>query len=502
MFDAENRPFRIVSFHDDQPNEQPGALIPRPNMLPAKRPPLTLVALHDIPVVPIVATFAVGFFALVLLVLGTASYGLIAASNLAAAPAITIVDTLGQQVTPLEYGPQPALAGSTFYVETRDAFIEQGLTFIEVDTAAMQLRYFKRGVLLQNAPIVALGEPGSWWDVPAGVFKIEALERRTFSTLAQVQLPFHIRFGGNYAIHGVPTLPSGTSIATDRPLGGIRLNTDDAERLYQAVHTDVPVLVHVPPASKDAFVYQPVAPDVGAKHYLIADVKNGSILAASTLDAVAPIASVTKLMTAVVAAETIDLDIRVRASAPSFIPSLVPRLADRSSVSMYSLLQLLLVESSNEAAEVIAAQTNRADFIAAMNTKARQLGMLHTTFTDPSGLDAGNVSSVGDLYKLVRYISEQRGFIFEITNRAKVPTEYQADEFSNLFNFNRIENIDSFVGGKVGETEAAGQTSVSLHEVRIQGELRTVMVVLLGSSARSDDVKSLLRYVENNFRTN
>ena len=500
MFDADNRPFRIVSFHDDQATEERGSLIPRPKTVPAKRPQQALVPIHNVPVWPIVGTFAVGFAALVLMVLGTASYGLIASNNLASAPAITIVDALGKNTTALPYGPQPALEGVSFFVDTRDAFIEQGLTFIEVDVGAMQLRYFKRGVLLQSAEVLAVGESGSWWSVPAGVYKVESLERKPFSSLAQVYLPFQLRFGGNYVIHGVPSLPGDEPLQTDIAVGGIRLNTADAETLYQAAHTDIPVLVHVPPATPDSFVYEPVAPEVDAAHYLIADVSNGTILASSALDAVAPIASITKLMTAVVAAETIDLDTRVRASAPSFVPSLVPRLADRSSVSVYSLLQLLLVESSNEAAEVIAAEVGREAFISNMNAKARQLGMDQSTFTDPSGLDDGNVSSVGDLYKLVRYIYDNRSFIFEITNRSKVPVQYSGDEFIDLVNFNRIEDIDSFVGGKVGETEAAGQTSVSLHEVRIQGERRIVLVVLLGSSARSDDVRSLLGYVESRFR--
>jgi len=502
MFDADNRPFRIVSFHDDQATEERGSLIPRPKMVPAHRPPQALVPIHAVPVWPIVGTFAVGFAALVLMVLGTAGYGLVASNNLASAPSITIVDSFGKNSTALSYGPQPALGAVSFFVDTRDAFIDQGLTFIEVDIGAMQLRYFKRGVLLQSAEVLAVGEPGSWWSVPAGVYKVESLEREPFSTLAQVYLPFQLRFGGNYVIHGAPALPGGEPLQSETSVGGIRLENAAAEVLYQAAHMDIPVLVHVPPVTPDSFVYEPVAPEVGAAHYLIADVSNGTILAASTLDTGAPIASITKLMTAVVAAESIDLDTRVRASAPSFIPSLVPRLADRTSVSVYSLMQLLLVESSNEAAEVIAALPGRDSFIADMNTKARQLGMVNTTFTDPSGLDAGNVSTVGDLYKLVRYIYDNRSFIFEITNRAKVPVQYSGDEFADLQNFNRIEDIDSFIGGKVGETEAAGQTSVSLHEVQIQGERRVVMVVLLGSSARSDDVRSLLSYVESRFRSN
>jgi D-alanyl-D-alanine carboxypeptidase len=204
-------------------------------------------------------------------------------------------------------------------------------------------------------------------------------------------------------------------------------------------------------------------------------------------------------MTAVVAAEELQLDRRVYAASSSFVTSMVPRLDSRSSVSMYSLLQLLLVESSNEAAEVIAAEFGREEFIAAMNTKARQLGMLNTTFTDPSGLDSGNVSTVGDLYQLTQYIHKNRKFIIDITRDVTLPSAYQGGDFSGLINFNEIDDVTGFVGGKVGETIAAGQTSVSLHELKINNTTRTVVFIILGSEQRTADVQTLVSFVERQF---
>ncbi len=166
---------------------------------------------------------------------------------------------------------------------------------------------------------------------------------------------------------------------------------------------------------------------------------------------------------------------------------------------MYSLLQLLLVESSNEAAETIAGEIGREEFIEAMNAKARQLGMMQTHFADPSGLSAENVSTIGDLYKLTTYIHQNRSFIFEITANKKLSSAYVGGEFDGLINFNEIEDMDSFVGGKVGETLAAGQTSISLHNLTIQGKERTLVVILLGSSDRTGDVETLISYVQNRF---
>ena len=141
----------------------------------------------------------------------------------------------------------------------------------------------------------------------------------------------------------------------------------------------------------------------------------------------------------------------------------------------------------------------RDEFIAAMNAKARQLGMLQTNFADPSGLSAENVSTVGDLHRLTKYIYEDRQFIFSITAGKEPGSIYVGDEFSGLINFNEIEDMESFIGGKVGETRAAGQTSISLHEVDLQGEERVLAVILLGSDGRTEDVEALLSYVQNRY---
>jgi D-alanyl-D-alanine endopeptidase (penicillin-binding protein 7) len=204
-------------------------------------------------------------------------------------------------------------------------------------------------------------------------------------------------------------------------------------------------------------------------------------------------------MTAVVSAEKINLDARVRVASPTFVTSLIPRLRESSTVSMYSLLQLLLVESSNEAAETIAGELGRQEFIDSMNTKARQLGMLNTNFADPSGLSASNTSTVEDLYKLTKYINDDRSFIFNLTADRATDNVYVGGEFSDLTNFNEVEDMDNFIGGKVGETLAAGQTSVSLHAINVAGKEREVAIIILGSESRNEDVEKLISHVESQF---
>jgi D-alanyl-D-alanine carboxypeptidase len=472
----------------------PGAFTPRSFVSPTKSTRRVIITWPQVGRV-----FVVSLTAIMLLVMGTAGYGFVAGQGQVASPIVTVIDPLTQTETTLDYGPLTALSKNNFYTQTRDAFIADEVTFIELDLTRNQLRYFEAGVLVQSAEILTVGSAGSWWDTPSGMYQVGDLEKTFFSNLAQANFPWAISFEENFLIHGQPTYPDGAAVPDGFVAGGIRIADDAAKALFAAVEPGTTVLVHTVIAPQDTFIYEPPAPEISAPHYFVADVETGAVLASSAIDEKASIASVTKLMTAVVAAEELPLDRRVVAASANFVTSMIPRLESRASVSMYSLLQLLLVESSNEAAEVIASELGREEFIAAMNTKARQLGMLNTTFTDPSGLDSGNISTVGDLYQLTRYIHRNRQFIIDITRDVTLPSAYEGGDFSGLVNFNEIEDVTGFVGGKVGETLAAGQTSVSLHELKIDNTTRTVVVIVLGSTGRTADVQTLVSFVESQF---
>jgi hypothetical protein len=495
MFEKTGRSVRLLSLSEDQPNEKKGYLIPhvvRESERIKKRRSKAAISLFTSATL-LASSIAAFLFALV------SGLGYVGSVGQVASPTVTIVDPETLREVALEYGPQTALSQKSFFTETRDAFIDEGLSFIEVDLDSKMVRYFEDGVLAQSTEILALGERGSWWDAPSGLYKVDTVSEKEFSTAAQANFPFAILFEGNYMIHGWPIYPDGTPVSETFTGGGIRLDDEKAKALMQVAKKNLPVLVHQKPPEADKFVYEPTVPTIETPHYLIADIENGSILAASDLDDAVPIASLTKLMTAVVTAEKLDLDSRVQVTSPSFVESLIPRLKDRTSVSMYSLLQLLLVESSNEAAEVIAGEYGREAFVTEMNTKAKQLGMASSEFTDPSGIGAGNVSSLGDLYRLSQYIHDNRSFIFDITADGEMSTMTGMNEFAGLVNFNEVKDVDNFEGGKVGETTAAGQTSISLHTIEIQGSKRTVVIILLGSSKRSDDVRLLIDYVTSRF---
>lgn len=504
MYNDERSPrkFYAVSFEGDEAKVEFGRLIPSKNVEVEEDSPVTTrftifissITRHAKPIV-----FVTLPIFLLIVVAGFSSFSFISAKSSVAAPIVVVENTITRDVAPLTYGVKMELAQPDFFQETHAAFIENELTFIEADLTSMRIAFFENGVEIFSAPILSKGKEGSWWETPAGLYEISYKTENHFSSFGQVYQPYSMVFQGNFFVHGWPYYEDGTPVESTYSGGCIRLDTDDAATIFELTEPGTPILVHEKAFQGDNFLYETKVPEISAPHYLIADVKSNTVLAASDVDTVAPIASLTKLMTALVAAEYIDLDKKVWKTQEAFVTSLIPRLEGRSKVSMYSLLQLLLVESSNEAAEVIAAQLGRERFIALMNEKARSLGLEETVFTDPSGLDDGNISSLKDLLRLIQYIHHNRSFILELTANQDLPTAYTNGEFGTLNNFNEFKELDNFIGGKVGETNAARQTSISLHEIDISGETRVIAIIILGSEGRTDDVLKLLDFIERRF---
>lgn len=386
-----------------------------------------------------------------------------------------------------------------FFSTTKTSFISDEETFIEANLRDMKLRYYEDGEVVASYPILSKGRPGSWWETPTGLYEVRDKIENHYSTFGNVYLPWSLPFQGNFFIHGWPEYQNGDPVPEGYSGGCIRLSNEDASNLYSRVEAGVPILVHESEESTSRFQYELRIPEMGDIHYLIADVEDATVLASSDFSSVVPIASLTKLMTALIAAEHINLDSRVSIGDTDLVQSLIPRLEERQSVSMYSLLQLLLLESSNEAAEVIASQLGRAQFINLMNEKAYAIGMENTTFADASGLDDRNVSTLGDLLRLVQYIHNNRRFIFNLTMDPDMESAYQGGEFAGLENFNKVADSDDFYGGKVGETSAAGQTSITLHKVAVRGVERIVTIIVLNSEDREQDVNKLHTYFTERF---
>ncbi|MEI8061909.1 MAG: serine hydrolase [bacterium] len=236
-------------------------------------------------------------------------------------------------------------------------------------------------------------------------------------------------------------------------------------------------------------------PTTGALAYLVADIKTGEVILQKNQDAVYPLASVSKLMTALVATENMDLKNMATVSRDSYNTfGAEGNLVLGEKLKLSDLMYPLLMESSNDGAEVIADEYGRPDFMQLMNKTAAVLGMKSTYYNDPSGLDAKNSSSVTDQFKLAQYIYNKEPSIFDMT-LVKI---YKVGKHT-WNNRNAMLNIDSFIGGKNGYIDESRQTNVSLFNIpMVKGGVRTVAVIELKSPDRTTDAIRLLDFVKKN----
>jgi len=139
---------------------------------------------------------------------------------------------------------------------------------------------------------------------------------------------------------------------------------------------------------------------------LVLDQATGAVLYEKNAQAVLPIASITKLMTAMVALDAMpDLNetLRVSDDDVDVLKGTRSRLKVGTRLSREEMLRLALMSSENRAAAALSRHYpgGREAFVAAMNQKAQALGMTESRFEDPTGLTAANVSSARDLVKMV-----------------------------------------------------------------------------------------------------
>ena len=405
----------------------------------------------------------------------------------------------GGKLSSFNYGSWPALEDTAFFERVKQQFIDQEMGFIEGDLSAMMVRVYKNGALVKEVPIVSKGNEGSWWETPAGLYKIQGKEEDHFSSFGQVHMPWSMPFQGNFFIHGWPYYNNGQSVPLGYSGGCIRLSTEDAKSVFALAYVDMPVLIYEKDFIGDSFEYELLGNKVAAKNYLAADLGNNFAFAEKGSGEQVPIASLAKLMTAIVASEYINIEKEITITEDMLVQTSVPRLYAGQRISVFNLLYPLLMESSNEAGTAIARILGVNRFVDLMNEKAKAIGMDNTYFVDPNGSGADNISTTSDLFQLAKYIYNNRGFVLDISKGEATQSIYGQPILYGLQNFNVFVDDPNFVGGKVGMTNAAGETILSIFEIEGKSGVRPVVIIALGSNNRVEDATTLIDYVRRSY---
>ena len=233
---------------------------------------------------------------------------------------------------------------------------------------------------------------------------------------------------------------------------------------------------------------------------LVQDAASGETLIAKNQGAVLPIASITKLMTAMVILDAdINLQQRVAISDEDYdlVKGTRSRLRPGTVLTRDELLLLSLMSSENRAAYSLARTYpgGLSAFIAAMNEKARSLGMTDTRFVDPTGLSSSNVSTAQDLARMVRAAHEYP-LIRQYSTResASVNVLGRALDYRNTNGLVRSSHWDIGLS-KTGYISEAGRCLV----MRVRLSSREVIVVLLdswGKFSRVGDANRIKKWLE------
>jgi D-alanyl-D-alanine carboxypeptidase len=261
-------------------------------------------------------------------------------------------------------------------------------------------------------------------------------------------------------------------------------------------------------AAAVSFLLSPQEVSITARAAVVYDVQTGTFVYVKNENAQLPLASITKLMLAVVVAETLRTDHVVTISPEALAREGDSGLIEGEGWLLQDLIDFTLIESSNDGAEALAREagayagvsgkTGTAATLIRMNEKAKELGLSQTYFLDPSGLDesvslAGAYGSAIDIARLLMYVTQNHLIVVEGTARDNKILNSLGGNVHEVYNTNdALGEIPGLIAGKTGFTDLAGGNLAVAFDAGIN---RPVIVVILGSTkeGRFDDMKTLVR---------
>lgn len=407
---------------------------------------------------------------------------------------VVVKKTDGLRVSPITYNKfTPPKSGKVIYINTEFNIVSQYLD----------------GKMIGSFNILSLNKEMPLVYGEYTVFKKELSHK---SARTDVILPNVVAFAPNYFIYGWTegnVKRRGSAIIPE----SIGLDVADAIKVYSFADMETKVIVEsqitqrdLTREDRDLLGFEKpaeIAPDllkklsVNSKAFLIKDLDTGENILNKNEVAKMPIASVTKLVTAIVALDNLDEDSLVKISKSALNTyGQQGYLSLGEKLKVIDLVNCLLLVSSNDASEALAEHFGRDKFILLMNEKVKALGMQNTSFLDPSGLSKGNQSTPEDLSKLVAYIEDNRPDILAITKKKtyEVPASSLSKKHTWL-NINRLirDNNSYYLGGKDGFTGDALMTFVGAFSVPLtEFDHKRFSIALLKSSDRNGDIKKII----------
>ncbi len=239
-------------------------------------------------------------------------------------------------------------------------------------------------------------------------------------------------------------------------------------------------------------------PDVRAAAAIIFNPETGEILWQENAKDKRSIASITKVMTAVVFLEdSPDLSTETTIERSDVYAASTTYLRANERVSLNNLLHLTLIASDNAAARALSRVSHggTASFVERMNEKAIELGLESTTFTDPSGLNPANISSAYDLSRLISYASGNE--VMAPIMRTQNYSAAVGRRTVNIHNTNRLLGGDGVevMAGKTGFISKAGYCLATLLKLPTGNPVAVVVLGARSNPGRFYETRHLVTWM-------
>ena len=263
-------------------------------------------------------------------------------------------------------------------------------------------------------------------------------------------------------------------------------------------------------ASTDNIPGWPQGPKIEGESAILVDMITGTVLYAKNADKVQYPASITKIMTALLAAEHLDMKDKLVMSESAAHGITI---SDSSSIyadtgeelTIEQAMMAVMLQSANEMTLALAEETSGSvkKFVELMNLKARLLGCTGTHFNNPNGLpDELHYTTASDMAKIARAAWFNPTFRkYATTTYYEIPPTNKFAETRYLLNHHKMMKgntraYEGVLGGKTGYTDAAGNTLVTYAR---RGNLYLVSVVMKSVNGAYSDTAALLDYGFNSF---
>ncbi len=246
------------------------------------------------------------------------------------------------------------------------------------------------------------------------------------------------------------------------------------------------------------------APQIGSKSAVVYDLNSGTVLYSKNLDEKLPIASLTKLMTAIVTVRHVPPDsvVTIRKTDLTEIGSTVG-LVEGEKIKVIDLLKAMLIPSGNDAALALASYVGGSPekFAVLMNEEGQRLNLVATSFSNPVGWDRWddkeNFSNSLDLIKIVQDFITHEELREIVSTKQAVVTSVDGKYVHNLHTTNQLLMEDSnVVGIKTGFTSKALGNLI----IQYKAEGTSVLSIILSSQDREEDSRKLLEWVYQVYR--